>query len=56
VGDELAFVVRQMAPVHNDCGEVDIFDCPEGGFGFLLHVPDVRVLDGEQDKAMRVLL
>ena len=52
----MAFVVGQMAPIHDVCGEVNLLDCPEGGFGFLVHVSDVGVLDGKQDKAMGVLL
>ncbi len=56
MGEEEAFNIGQMAPVQDVCGEVNLLDCSEGGFGFLVHVPDVRVLDGEQDKAMRVLL
>ena len=43
----MAFVAGQMTPVHNVCGEVNLLDCLEGGFGFLVHVPDVGVLDGE---------
>ena len=47
MGEKVAFVVRQMGSIHNVCGEVDLLDRPEGGFGFLVHVPDVRVLDGK---------
>ena len=41
----MAFVVGQTGPVRDVCGEVNLFNCPEGGFGFLVYVPDVRVLD-----------
>ena len=56
MGEKVAFVVGQVGPVHNVCGEVDLLDCPEGGSRLLVHVPDVSVLDGEQDKAMGVFL
>ena len=47
MGKKVAFVVRQLGPVCDVCSKVNLLDCPEGGFGFLVHVPDVRVLDGK---------
>ena len=47
MGEKVAFVVGQVGPVHNVCGKVDLLDRPEGGFGFLVHAPDVMVLDGK---------
>ena len=47
VGEKVAFVVGQVGPVHNVCDEVNSLDRPEGGFGFLVHAPDVRVLYGK---------
>jgi len=46
-GKEVAFIVRQLGPVRSVCGKVNLLDCPEGGFGFLAHSPDVVMLDGE---------
>ena len=47
MGEKVAFVVGQVGPVYDVCGEVNLLDRPEGGFGFLVYVPDVRVLDGK---------
>jgi hypothetical protein len=47
MGKKVAFIVRQLGPVCNVCGKVNLLDRPEGGFGFLVHLPDVRMLDGE---------
>ena len=44
---QVAFVVRQLGPVHNVRGKVDLLNCLEGGFGFLVHLPDNRMLDGK---------
>ena len=41
----MAVVVGQVGPVYDVCGEVDLLNRPEGGFGFLVHAPDVGVLD-----------
>ena len=47
MGEKVAFVVRQLSPVHNVCGKADLLNRPEGGFSFLVHSPDVRMLDGK---------
>ena len=46
-GKKIAFVVRLLGPVRSVCGKVNLLDRPERGFGFLVHSPDVVVLDGE---------
>ena len=50
MGKKVALVVRQLGPVRNVCGKVDLLSRPEGGFGFLVHLPDVVVLDGDNAK------
>ena len=37
-------------------GEIDFLGGPERGLGLLVHLPDLVVLDGEEDKAVGVLL
>ena len=40
MGDEVALVVvESVVPVVEVFGEVDFFGGPEGGFGFLVHLP-----------------
>lgn len=34
----------------------NLFNCPEGGLGLFVHLPNVGVLDGEDDKASGILL
>ncbi len=34
--------------------EVNLLGSPKGCFSLFVHLPDVRVLDGEEDKAMGV--
>ena len=47
MGKKVAFIVGQLGPVHDVCGKVNLLDRPEGGFSFLVHFPDVVMLDGE---------
>jgi hypothetical protein len=54
--DEMFLVVIQFLPVLNVLGEIDFLSGPESGFLVLVHLPDVVVLDGEENKAVRVLL
>jgi hypothetical protein len=35
-------------------GEIDLLGGPEGGFGLLVHFPDLRVLDREHAEPVRV--
>jgi hypothetical protein len=42
VGDEEALVVVEaLVPIVEVLGEIDLFGGPEGGFGLLVHVPDL---------------
>ncbi len=54
--DEVLLVVGQLLPVLDILSEVDFFGGPEGGLLVLVHLPDVVVLNGEEDEAVRVLL
>ncbi len=36
--------------------EVDLLSSPERRFSLLVHLPNIVVLDGEEDKAMRICL
>merc|ERR1711974_176604 len=57
VGDEEALVIVQaVVPVVEILGEIDLLCGPERSLGLLVHLPDIVVLDGEQDEASRVLL
>ena len=35
-------------------GQVQLFGSPEGGFGFFVHLPNIVVLDREQNESFRV--
>ena len=52
--DEVLFHSRESIPICSVGCKVNIFSCPEGSFGFLVHPPDVAVLDGEEDKTMGI--
>jgi hypothetical protein len=54
--DEVLFRRRESVPVYSVARDVDFFSSPKEGFGLLIHPPDVVVLDGEEDEAMRVCL
>jgi hypothetical protein len=54
--DKVLLVICQLLPVLNVCGKVDFFSGPECCLLVLVHLPDVVVLDGEEDKAVGVLL
>ena len=52
----MLFHRRESVPVYSIAQEVNFFSSPKGGFSLLVHPPDVVVLDGEEDNAMRVCL
>ena len=54
--DEVLFCRQESVPVFGVAQEIYFFSSPKGGSGLLLHPPDVIVLDGEEDKVMRVRL
>lgn len=53
--DEVLFVVIESLPVLYISCEVDFFSCPEGSHLVLVHLPDIVVLDGKNDKSVGVL-
>ena len=56
-GDEESFVfVHSVVPVVDVLGQVDFLGSPEGGLGTLVRLPDLVVLDGEQDGSVLVLI
>jgi hypothetical protein len=57
VFDEVAFVVVELlGPIHQVGVQVDLLGGPEAGLMLLVEVPDVVVLDGEDDETVLVLL
>ncbi len=56
MGDKVAFIGRYSVPIPNVCREVNLFRCLEGCFGFLVHLPDVGMVNGEEHKVVWVLL
>ena len=42
--------------VHDGRAEVDLVESPEASHLLLVHLPDVVILDGENDEAVGVLL
>lgn len=49
-------LTMQHSGLYSGLGATDLFCGPERGLGLLVHLPDVLVLDGEDDKATGVLL
>ncbi len=56
IGDKVAFIGRLSVPIRDVHREVDFFCRPEGCVGFLVHLPDVGMVYGEEHKAVWVLL
>jgi hypothetical protein len=56
VRDEVRFSVGQSDPVREVCSKVNLFCCPEGSFGLLVHPPDVVMVDGEEYEAVWIFL
>ena len=54
--DEVLLVVVQTLPVLGVLGKVNLLGGPEAGFVLLVHLPDLVILDGEENKALLVLL
>ena len=54
--DEMPLVVGELLPMSHVTREIDLFSGPEAGLMFLVHVPDLLMLDREQHKAARVFL
>jgi len=50
----VAFAVGEAIPVCGVILKVNLLGGPERGFGLLIHTPDIIVLDGKEDKTVRV--
>ena len=52
VADEVAFIVVELVlPVVEILGEIHLLGSPEGGFSLLVHLPDLVVLNREENEA-----
>ena len=56
MGDKVAFVVGEVVPVSGVGLEVNLLGSPKRGFGFLVHAPDVVVLEGKENKTVWIFL
>ena len=54
--DEVLLISVEFLPVLAVLGEVDLFGSPEACHLILVHLPDVTVFDGQDDKPVRVFL
>lgn len=54
--DEVLLVLIELFPILDVLGEVNFLSGPKSSLLVLVHLPDVAVLDGEEDEAVRVLL
>ena len=55
VRQEVALVLLERLPVGQIATQVHLLDGPEGSLGFLVHLPNVGVLDGQNDETTRIL-
>jgi hypothetical protein len=53
--NEVLLVLIELFPILDVLGEVNFLSGPESSLLVLVHLPDVAVLDGEEDKAVGVL-
>lgn len=53
--DKVLFILIELFPILDVLGEVNFFSGPESCLLVLVHLPDLAVLDGEEDKAVGVL-
>ena len=54
--NKMLLVFLQFGPVFRILAKVDFIDCPEASHLVLVHFPDIRVLDGQNDKSVGVVL
>ena len=54
--DKVLLVLIELLPILDVLGEVDFLSGPKSSLLILVHLPDVTVLDGEEDETVRVLL
>ena len=53
--DKVLLVLIELLPILDVLGEVNFFSGPESCLLVLVHLPDVAVLNGEEDEAVGVL-
>lgn len=53
--DEMLLITAKFLPIFEILIEVDFLSSPETGQMLLVHVPDVIILDREEDEAVRVV-
>ena len=53
--DKVLLVLLEGAPVFGVLAEIDLIDGPEAGHLVLIHLPDIVVLDGQDDEAVGIL-
>ena len=54
--DKVLLILLEGLPVLCVLAQVDLVDGPEAGHLIFVHLPDVVVLDGEDDEAVGVIL
>ena len=52
----MLLIFLEGSPVHFVLTKVNFIDSPEAGHLVLVHLPDIVVLDGEDDEAVGVVL
>ncbi len=50
--DEVLFIGIELGPIDEVGTEIDLFGGPETGLGFLIHLPDIIILDGEKHETI----
>ena len=56
MGNEVAFSILEGFPVNQIFWEINLLSSPERSLSFLVHLPDVMVLDRKDYKASRLVL
>lgn len=53
--DKVLLVIVELLPILYILSEVDFFGCPEGSFLVFIHLPNIVVLDWEENESIGVL-
>jgi len=54
--DEVLLILFEVLPVLDILTEINLVNSPEAGHLILVHLPDIMILDGQDNKAIGVLL
>jgi len=54
--DEVLLIFFEVLPVLDILTEINLVNSPEAGHLILVHLPDIMILDGQDNKAIGVLL